>query len=260
MKTLFLAWQAARPVHKGGLTSRAWYPIGRLDASADQPYYRFSYTRGADKARDEAGFVPLNAFPDFSRVYEDDELFPLFQNRLPSEKRGDYRQFVESLALDPKHADPMEVLALSEGRRETDHLEVFPLLAVGQDGRFVCRFFLHGWRHVNESSQARLVSLKADDVLQVALELNNPATGVAVQIQTADDYHMLGWAPRYLVADLLQAMAISPSSVSCRVVRLNPEPAPPKQRVLVELLGRFGDDHKPMSSQDFQPRVELAFH
>ena len=32
----------------------------------------------------------------------------------------------------------------------------------------------------------------------VGLELNNPATTLAVQIQTTD-YHMIGWAPRYLL-------------------------------------------------------------
>jgi hypothetical protein len=262
MKTLFLAWQAARPVLAGGVASRAWYPIGRLDAAADRPLFRFGYTQGARRAQSEAGFAPLEAFPRLEGVYEDDELFPLFQNRLMSQRRGDYRQYVERLALDPDSADPIEVLALSEGRRETDHLEVFPMLPVRRDGSFTSRFFLHGWRHVNAASQVRLKALTEGEALQVALELNNPATGAAVQIETANDYHMLGWAPRYLVTDLLKAMAESPGAISARVLRLNPEPAPANQRVLVELTGRFAEGYRPMSGHDFQPlgAAEPALH
>ena len=262
VKALFLAWQAAHPMQEGGVASRAWYPIGRLEASADRKHYRFAYTRGAERAHAEAGFAPLESFPTLGRVYEDDELFPLFQNRLVSDRRGDYRTFVERLALDPANADPMEVLALSEGRRQTDHLEVFPMLAPHRDGSFTCRFFLHGWRHVNAHSQARLQTLTEGEALQVALELNNPKTGPAVQIETANDYHMLGWAPRYLVTDLLKAMAESGGSIAARVVRLNTEPAPPNQRVLVELSGRFAADYRPMSGQDFQPLVsaDVALH
>lgn len=262
MKTLFLAWQAARPIQEGGAASRAWYPIGRLEASADRQRYRFAYTRGAERAHTEAGFAPLESFPTLGQVYEDDELFPLFQNRLVSARRGDYRDFVERLALDPANADPMEVLALSEGRRQTDHLEVFPMLAPRRDGSFTCRFFVHGWRHVNAHSQARLLALREGEALQVALELNNPKTGPAVQIETANDYHMLGWAPRYLVTDLLKAMAESAGSIAARVVRLNADPAPPNQRVLVELSGRFAEGYKPMSGLDFQPLVaaDAALH
>ena len=257
MKTLYLAWQAAQPGPTGGPASRAWYPIGRLDSLPELQRFRFAYTQGAERARMEAGFAPLEAFPKWERLYEDDELFPLFQNRLVSERRRDYREVIERLALDPAHADPMDVLAVSEGRRETDHLEVFPKLELRRDGSFASRFFLHGWRHVNTHSQQRLHALVEGDALGVALELNNPATGAAVQLQTANGYHMLGWAPRYLVTDLLQAMATAPGGIAAHVVRVNPEPAPTNQRVLVELSGRFQPGHVPMSGADFQPLASL---
>ncbi len=253
MKTLFLAWQAARPLDSGGAASRAWYPIGRLDAWEHGHRFRFEYVHGAERASREAGFAPLEAFPKLDGVYEDDELFPPFQNRLLSDRRGDYRSFIERLALDPSNADPLDVLALSGGHRQTDHLEVFPMLAPRGDGSFLIRFFLHGWRYTNASAQARIATLDEGSALQVAVELNNPATAAAVQIQTARDYHVLGWAPRYLVTDLLHAMARSPQDVSASVVRLNREPAPTNQRVLVELKGHFDASYRPMSGPDFQP-------
>ncbi len=241
---------------------RGWYPIGRLDALPELQRCRFAYTQGAVRARREAGLAPLEAFPEWDRLYEDSELFPLFQNRLVSQRRGDYRAFIERLALDPDHADPMEVLAVSEGRRQTDHLEVFPMLAPRRDGSFTSRFFLHGWRHINTHAQARVMRLTEGEPLQVAVELNNPATGAAVQIETASDYHMLGWAPRYLVEDLLKAKVQALGDLSARVLRLNPEPAPRNQRVLIELSGQFAAGYRPMSGQDYQPLVptDAAFH
>ena len=49
--------------------------------------------------------------------------------------------------------------------------------------------------------QARIDQLATGEELYVTLELTNLVSKMAVQIQTTD-YHMVGWAPRYLVADL----------------------------------------------------------
>lgn len=91
-------------------------------------------------------------------------------------------------------------------------------------------------------------------VVSLSLQLTNPKTGLAVQIQT-EDYHMIGWAPRYLVEDLVKAMAESPGDYRAEVVRVNPLPAPSKQRVLIEMKARW-KKHKPMSGDDFHPLAE----
>ena len=177
MKTLFLAWQdkRLRGDHVDG--TRAWFPIGRLDAEPDDAHYRFAYTRGVLQAKEKAGFQPLDAFPKFDALYESSELFPLFQNRLISTKREDYAEYLQRLDLSPECADPFEILAISGGGRQTDNLEVFPKIQARRDGSFSCRFFLHGWRHVNAPSQDRLNGLRPGEPLQVSIELNNPATG-----------------------------------------------------------------------------------
>lgn len=253
MKTLFLAWQHTRPDPARRAVSRAWFPIGRLDAEPAKNFYRFTYTEGARRAEKEGGFAPLDSFPDLRGVYESAELFPVFRNRLIQPNRDDYREYLARLGIEGDEADPMEILAVSGGTRQTDNLEVFPKIMKHRDGSFSCRFFLHGWRHVNMAAQARLDSLKPGDALRVSLELNNPATGAAIQLQTADDYHMLGWAPRYLILDMLATIANAPNEVEASVLRLNPPPAPGNQRVLVELSGRFLENFEPMSSRDFQP-------
>lgn len=254
MKTLFLAWQDGRfsADREGG--TRAWFPIGRLDIGDDAPY-QFAYTGGAKTAAQEAGFQPLEAFPKLDVLYKSAELFPLFKNRLISEKRDDYAEYVDRLGLHPKDASPFEILGVSGGTKQTDNLEVFPKLQNQSDGTFSCRFFLHGWRHVNPASQERTRALKSGDPLMVSVELNNPATGLAIQMESVNDYFMLGWAPRYLIHDLLKAIAHGSPKVQASVVLVNPPPAPQNQRVLVELRGTFPPDYQPMSGSDFQPLV-----
>ena len=255
-RTLFLAWQDNEP-------DKAWFPIGRLDADVERSWYRFRYIRGARQAKEKVGFPLLIEFPRLDKSYESSELFPLFQNRVMNPARPDFAEYLRNLDLS-EGADPIEILATNGGSRVTDAYEVFPKLEKDDDGSFVCRFFLDGWRpacaagaagrHVNQSAQERLVGLEPEEELYVTLELTNPATGLAVQIQT-ENYHMIGWAPRYLVRDLTMAIAESPTKYEASVVRINPQPAPSKQRVLIEMRGRW-DTHEPMAGEDFVPLIE----
>ena len=121
------------------------------------------------------------------------------------------------------------------------------------DGSFKCRFFLHGTRYVSPAAQERLNSLKPQDPLKVNIELNNPATGLALQLQT-EDYFMIGWAPRYLIGDIVKTIVRDPHEFSAQVVRLNPVPAPSKQRLLVEFRGRW-PNFIPMTTDEFAPLV-----
>jgi hypothetical protein len=243
VSTLFVAWQAGNP-------GRAWFPIGRLDAEAAKDEYVFRYTRGALHARDRAGFEPLVAFPEFNRRYESSELFPLFKNRVLDPARKDFAEYLGWLALDPTSADPIEILSLTGGERQTDSLEVFPKVQKRPDGTFRCRFFLHGLRHVSEAARKRADLLQAEESLQVAIEVNNPATGLAVQLQTAD-CHILGWAPRYLVHDLCAAISDHPS-IEAKVTRINRADAPSARRVLVELRGSLPTDVEPMTADEYE--------
>lgn len=243
-RTLYLAWQdKAR--------SRRWFPIGRLDADVERPQYRFRYIGGAEQAKETAEFPLLIEFPELKADYRSPELFPVFQNRVMNRRRPDFTDYLRSLDLPPM-ADPVEILAANGGSRMTDTYQVFPKLVKRADGSFTCRFFLHGWRHVNASAQARIDQLATGEELYVTLELTNPVSTMAVQIQTTD-YHMVGWAPRYLVADLVQAMTESPK-YAAQVALVNPQPAPSKQRVLIQMCGSW-DHHEPMCGPEFRPLV-----
>lgn len=237
-RTLFLAWQDQDH-------SRQWFPVGRLDADPKKSHFRFRYIQGADAARREAGFPPLEDFPEFTKDYRSAELFPLFRNRVITPGRPDFAEYLRQLDL-PNHADPIEILAVGGGTRATDSYQVFPKMERQADGTFCCRFFLHGWRYRDEAAQRRLETLSPGDKLHIALELTNP-------VQTVD-YVMIGWAPRYLIHDLARTIVQLRGDYSARVVRLNPVPAPSKQRLLVELRGPWPDE-EPMTTAEFEPLV-----
>lgn len=240
MKSLFLAWQAP---------TRAWFPVGRLDADLHTNRYLFSYTKGALQAKRDVGFDALPAFPDLNRQYESSELFPLFQNRVLDSNRKDFKEYLTSLDLN-ESSDPIEILAVSGGQRQTDNLEVFPKIEKGSDGSFSCRFFLHGFRYMSETSQRAAFDLTPGERLGVSLELNNP-TGEPAMLLTANGYQFIGWTPRYLVIDLLRAISQRPQ-VSARVIRVNQDDVPANRRVLIELSGKLPPKFEPMSDEPYQ--------
>ncbi len=244
-KTLFLAWHGAGE-------NRLWYPVGRLDADLEYPQYRFRYTGGAKRAQKEARFPLIAGFREVDRDYISEELFPLFQNRVMSPARPDFQSYLETLGYDGA-AEPVEILAVNGGLRQTDNYEVFPKLEKQPDGGFTCRFLLHGGRRVNSAAQERLNRLQEGEKLFIALELTNPVTQLAVQIQTRDNY-VLGWAPHYLVNDLVAAMADSPGEYEARAVRIHKETHSPRPTLLVELSSHW-NKYEPMSGPDYQPLV-----
>src|SRR5579872_6016615 len=114
--TLFLAWQD--PV------ARRWHPIGRLISEGGK--YKFGYTCGIQKALETGRFEALPSFPDIHTVYESDQLFPIFTNRVLSPSRPEYRDMLQWLSVSEAEIDPVAILARTGGQRVTDTFEVFP--------------------------------------------------------------------------------------------------------------------------------------
>jgi len=240
MKSLYLAWQGP---------DRRWFPVGRLDADAANEYFWFGYTNGALQAEKSAGFHPLPAFPDFRAAYESAELFQLFKNRVLDPNRRNFGQYLKTLGLE--HNDPIAILAVTGGERRTDNLEVFPKIVKDEAGAFVCRFFLHGLRHMPEEARARAIALRPGDELGVSIELTNPATKVGIQLTTRPDYFFIGWTPHYLVPDLLKATS-AVDLIKAKVVQVNMDDTPINRRVLIEFSGKLPQDVTPMSDVQFQ--------
>lgn len=135
MNSLFVAWRPGTPEHCG------WRPVGRLEH--DGQLYRFCYTHGAL----QSGFRPFAQMERLNQVYESETLFPVFANRLLSKSRPEYEAYMRWSGFDPDHPpDPLVVLGVTEGIRQTDAIEVFPCLQPDAEGWYLNKFFLHGIR------------------------------------------------------------------------------------------------------------------
>lgn len=256
MKTLFLAWQNQK--------TRRWFPIGRLTKLEAPSGYQFEYTRGAEIACREGGFQALYEFKELDVVYESEELFPLFANRVMNRSRPDFAASMEQLGLKADPAvDPLEVLARSGGRRLTDDLEVFAEPEALGGGEYRTHFFVRGVRHMPEASIERANHLGPGEELRLVHDFQNPSDPHALLLRTAEsspqDVHLLGYCPRYLFADTFDSLVRDQKNPRVRIVRLNPPPAPIHYRLLCEARFRLRAGVRPFTSDRFRPIVsELA--
>ena len=86
-----------------------------------------------------------------------DQLLPVFANRLMPKSRPEYGAFLGWSGFDAASPpDPIALLGVTEGIRQTDQIEVFPCLVLDEVGRSRNRFFLHGLR--NMPTRPRLAS------------------------------------------------------------------------------------------------------
>ena len=57
------------------------------------------------------------------------------------------------------------------------------------------------------------------------------------------------------VCERFRAICEAPDDICATVVKINPSPAPAKQRVLIEIKGRWPAAYEPMSTPQFQPLI-----
>jgi len=84
--------------------------------------------------------------------------------------------------VDENTLDPLAILAVTGGERQTDNFELFPKLLKDTGNRSVCRFFIRGLQHCNELARERALSLQSGEELQISVELNIFHPGYAGQL------------------------------------------------------------------------------
>lgn len=247
---LIVAWQDA--------SSGKYFPVAQLSRLMPQEtlIYQFVYIHGIDEAT-RHGFKPFLAFPDTDAVYESSELFPFFANRLVPPTRHDYKDFVESLGLDPSANSPFEVLARSGGRRATDAVEIFALPCVGPGEEYMEYFFLsHGLRHMPSYADDFAKDLSRGDRLWIMHDLQNPVDDRAIMLRTESNCP-IGFLPRLLLADTWGLIEAG-EEITILVERVNPPPAPVQQRILCQMRARRPEGFKPFSDETYRPVPEAA--
>ena len=234
MKMLYLAWQDRE--------DRRLLPVGRL--SFDGHVYRFVYTKGAEQS---PRFVPFGVMRDLHVVYESTVLFPPFANRLLSKTRPEYRDFLAWLDVPEHAAEPLVLLALTEGMRATDTLMVFPYPEKSSDGKYHVRFFSHGLRYVLPAIVQFIDEhLHPPAPLFLMLDPQNPHDPSAVALRTADPALLVGYCPRFLTADVRHLLQTVPATLHVAVERVNRD-APLQLRLLCSLTADWPDNFQPCS-------------
>lgn len=248
--SVFIAWRS------GDEGNGRWGPVARVDR--DGGVYRFAYTKGAQKL---PGFQPFVEMPDLQTLYESEALFPLLANRVLARSRPEYEAYLTWGGFDPNNPpEPLALLAVTEGRRQTDSIEVFPCPQPDADGCYLNRFFLHGVRWMPSAAHERIARLQPGEKLGLMLDMLNPHDPHAVAVRTCDPIgrFMIGYVPRYLAYDVWSLCAqCQPDSVDLQVERVN-SGAPLQQRVLCRMNACWPEDFRPCSREEFQPIVQAS--
>ncbi len=246
---LFIAWRS------GGPNAGKWAPVGRVDLVNNE--YRFVYTKGAEMLPD---FRPFPGMPNFNSVYVSSELFPLLSNRMLARSRPEYESFLTWGGFDPNvHPEPLALLGVTEGLRQTDAVEMFPCPEPDEEGCYLSKFFLHGVRWMPPEAQERIALLKSDEQLGLMPDISNPHDRDAVAVRTFDPKgrFIIGYVPRYLAKDVRElCVSCDPDFVTLHVERLNID-APLQQRVLCRMNACWPQGFQPCNSEAFEPIVEL---
>lgn len=230
--------------------SSGWGPIGRLEFA--DGVYRFFYTKGA---RTLKGFRPFHGMEDLAQVYESDDIFPVFKNRLLPPSRTEYDAYLRWSGFDPDNPpDPISVLGVTEGIRTTDSIEVFPCPVPDSFGCYVSKFFLHGLRWMPQAAKAQISGLKEGAPLYLMADICNKIDPYAVALRTGDpDRFLVGYVPRYLARDVWNLIGnCHPDFISITVQRLNKD-APMQQRLLCRMNACWPEGFEPCSDEAFQP-------
>lgn len=241
---LFLAWQSS--------IDHSWHVIGRLDQTEKR--YRFVYTQGVMSART---FLPLLGLSDINKIYESEQLFPIFANRLLSRTRPEFSDFVRWLELDGKTVTAMEMLARSEAIKVTDTFQVFPDVRSDEYGNCEVIFFAH---QIPQFQDVEVLSqhVQVGDALKLHVVNQNHRGENAVALCRRDSSVIVGYLPRYLAVGFSELLDKRPGSLSIKIKQINQD-APRVYQILCSLSYRDGIGNRSIfNGTDFQPLVEVG--
>jgi hypothetical protein len=186
------------------------------------------------------------------RVYESEELFPIFANRILARSRPEYGQFLHWIGLDGEAGDPLILLDRTGGSRATDSLQVYRKPEPNENGKFELAFFSHGISHLPAEAVPAVDSLQPGTTLYPLLDNLNQFDSNAVALRTDDPAWIVGYVPRFFAPDVRECIAnVAPESVSFDVLRVNPD-APLQMRLLCRFFSDWPEHFAPCSGPEYQ--------
>lgn len=169
--------------------------------------------------------------------------------------RPDYQSYLSRFNLSTQNLDLMEFLGRTEGERQTDNFKVFPSPQPDNNGQYYLFFVAHGLRYLPECSVRRMEQLEVGEPLWLAHEFHNRHDTKALTLNT-EDHHILGYCPRYLVANVFDILMREPKLVEVKVAKVNLPPSPLKSRLLCEMTYSGFEGYVPFAQQQYQPLTE----
>jgi hypothetical protein len=239
---IFVAWRDPQ--------NKSWYPIAKL--SIDQnDIYSFVYTKGAIKSQ-------FPRFPKMDEIteYKSTELFPLFYNRIISEKRPDFDNLLKWLDINKQKPNPLKILALTEGTKPTDHLEFFQCPVKSLRNKLEVPFIVHGLQYLPKQALKRIDDLEVGERLYLTPDPQNEFDSNAIILRTNNPVYAIGYCPRYLCSDFLELLRTNdPGEISVTVKRVNKD-APLGFRLLCEIVSHWPEGFHPCAQEDFEPIIK----
>lgn len=240
---LFVSWQSP--------TTRSIHQVGRLIRHRDPDLYEFVYI---EKVRDAVaqGFHPFLEFPDLEQVYFGEELFPLFINRVLPRNRPEFVRYMDELGLSTSTLTPLQILARTGGRRETDRIELFPLpLPNVQTGQYLAHCLIRGIRHMPIFAERRIARLEPNERLLIFHDVQNEVDPTAIGVRSRDCVH-IGYLPAYLAKNV-HHLGDSCPQLEVFVERVNSPSAGYHHRLLCRIEGCWPLGFLPFSADDYRP-------
>lgn len=205
---LYLIWKDPK--------TRRNFTVGKLTKSEK---YTFCYCE-QNKAAEEAGWRPLDAFAE-EKEYTSDDLFPVFVSRLPDPKRRDIQKILQKYELN--EFDAFELLRKSGARLPIDTYEfIDPIFS--EEEKIQRDFFIMGIRYGASCEGTccdKLPTLREEDEVYFKPEPENEYDPFAVRVVTKAGEH-LGYVPRYYSQGISQRLK-DHVTYSCKILEVNKE-------------------------------------
>lgn len=237
MSNIFILWQDQN--------TKLWHPVAKL--SHTDNIYRLNYTKGATKSE---MFIPFPNLDRLDEIYESNELFPFFQNRILPSSRPEFKKLIRWIDMTPETFDPLNYLAITGGGKKTDNYRILKLPEL-VDGKYIFKFLISGVQYLKNSSQEFVNNLKVNTELEYFYELDNPVDQNAIGLKDKNSQEFIGYCPRYLVNDfkkLLESKESTESKFYIKKVNLD---SPASYRLLCVFESQAKKNYKPLMFEEY---------
>ena|SRR5690625_325751 len=217
VKSLLLVWRDKK--------SRLYFHVGTLTYNGD--LYKFEYTHQSKayrkvKAALNVGYTLHPAFPQLTKIYESEKLFPAFARRIPSKSRVDYGEVLKKLSL-PKEADQMDILRATRGMTGKNPYFFDEPLRLIDNNILKNNFYISGMRY-REFPDPWSTLLREGDELILEPDFENEVDPNAVKIFTKDKL-FLGFVPG-IFSKAIGALLKRNTEMKITITQINPTYTP----------------------------------